>query len=101
MDCIEGLPKLGGKDVVLAVVDRLTKFAHCINLIHPFSTQEVARKFMDSVVKIHEVPKCIVSDRDKIFTSVLRQELFRSLGLGLHMSTAYHPQTDSQTERVN
>lgn len=101
MNFIEGLSNLEGKDVVLVVVDRLTKFSHSISLTHPFSAQEVARKFMDSMVKLHGVPKSIVSDRDKIFTSVFWQELFWSKGVGLHMSTAYHPQINGQTKRVN
>jgi len=101
MDFIERLPKSEGKDVVLVVVDRLTKFSHFISLTHPFSAQKEARKFMDSIVKLHGVPKSIISDRDKIFTSMFWQELFKSMEVGLHMSKAYHPQMDGQTERVN
>lgn len=101
MDFIEGLPKSEAKDVILVVADRLTKFAHFLSLTHPFSAQEVARLFLDLVGKIHGIPKTIVSDRDKIFTSSFWQELFRSLGVGLRMSTTYHCETDGQTERVN
>jgi len=64
MDFVDGLSKSKGKDVILVVVDRLTKFGHFLNLMHPFSAQEVARVFLDSVVKLHGVPKTIVSDRD-------------------------------------
>ena len=80
------------------VVDKLTKFAHFISFTYPFSALEVAKMFMVSLVRIHEVTKSIVSDRDKIFTSVFWQELFKSLGVRLHMSTTYHPQTYSQTK---
>ena len=101
MDFVEGLPKSEGKEVILVVVDRLTKFGHFISLLHPFSTQEVARIFLDLVVKLHGVPKTIVLDWDKIFTSNFWQKLFKKLGVGLQLSIAYHPQTDDQTERVN
>lgn len=71
MDFIEGLPKSEGRGNTLVVVDRLTKFAHFIGLTHPFTTQDVARVFLDQVVKIHGVPKTIISNRDKIFTNLL------------------------------
>ena len=69
MDFIEGLLKSEGKDNVLVVVDRFTKFAHFIGLSHPYIAQEVARAFMDRVVALHGVTSVIISDRDKIFTS--------------------------------
>lgn len=83
----------------MVVVDRFTKFAHFICLTHPYSAQEVARVFLDQVMKLHGVPNSIVFDRDKIFTSLFWQELMRSLGVKLKMPTAYHPQTDGQTKR--
>ena len=63
MDFIEGLPKSEGKDNILVVVDRLTKFAHFIRLTHPYTTQELTRVFMDQMVKLHGTPKSIISDR--------------------------------------
>ena len=101
MDFIEGLPKLEGKDIILVVVDRLTKFAHFIGLTHPYIAQEVARIFLDQVVKLHGIPESIVLGCDKIFTSLLWQELMKALGTKLNMSIAYHPQLDGQIERVN
>ena len=101
IDFVEGLPRLEGKDNILVVVDRLTKFAHFIELAHPYTTQEVARVFLDRVVALHGVPKFIISDRDKIFTSLLWQELMKALRTKLNTFTAYHPQSDGQTERVN
>ena len=101
MDFIEGLPKSEGYDVILVIVDRFTKCAHFIPIRHPFTAPTIARAVFDNVVKLHGMPKTIVSDRDKIFTSTVWTELFRLLGTRLLFSSAYHPQTDGQTERVN
>jgi Integrase zinc binding domain/Integrase core domain len=101
MDFIEKLPKSEGKDTILVVVDKLTKYAYFLPLAHPFSAPQVVKLFINNVHKLHEVPKYIVSDRDKIFTSEFWKELSKKLGTTLHFSTAYHPQTDGQTERVN
>ena len=94
MDFIEGLPKYEGKDYIMVIVDRLTKYGHFIGLVHPYIAQEVARVFLDQVIKLHGAPKAIVSDRNKIFTSLLWKELMGLLGVKLHMSIAYHPESD-------
>lgn len=101
MDFIEGLPKSERYDTILVVVDRFSKYAHFIPLTHPFNAQVVAQAVFDNVVKLHGIPKTIVSDRDKIFTAHFWTELFKLMGTKLTMSTAYHPQTDRQSERVN
>jgi hypothetical protein len=101
MDFIEGLPKSSGSNCILVVVDKFSKYAHFIPLAHPFTAFQVAVSYMNSVFKLHGLPTAIVSDRDKVFTSHVWQELFKLLGTDLKMSSAYHPQTDGQTERVN
>jgi hypothetical protein len=101
MDFIEGLPKSEGKEVILVVVDRFSKYAHFMALIHPYSASSVARVFMDNVYKLHGLPATIVNDRDPVFLSHFWQQLFQHQGVNLHHSTAYHPQSNGQTEVVN
>lgn len=83
------------------VVDRFTKYCHLISLTHPYTASKIANEFLDSVVKLHGIPQAIISDHDPIFISTFWRELFTSLGTKIKLSTAYHPQTDGQTERVN
>jgi hypothetical protein len=101
MDFVEGLHKSSNKNAILVVVDGLTKYAHFLALSHPFTAQTMAQLFIDHKFKLHGLPAAIVIDRDKIFTSRLWQDLFKSLKVSLQFSSAYHPQTDGQIERVN
>ncbi|KAJ4745297.1 polyprotein [Rhynchospora pubera] len=101
LDFISGLPRSEGKDVILVVVDRLTKYAHLMALKHPYKAADVAQLFIENVYKLHGLPTDIVSDRDPLFTSKFWRELMDKLGIKLNLSTAYHPQSDGQTERVN
>lgn len=94
LDIIERLPSSQGKDMILVVVDRLNKFAHFISLSHSFLEKTMTEKFIGGVVKLHGMPKSIVSDRDPIFISKFWQYFFNMSGTQLKMSSAYYPQTN-------
>ena len=101
MDFIVDSPKSGNKSFIMVVVDRLSKYAYFCALQHPFTPSNVDQLFMDQVFKLHGMPNSIVSDRDPTFTSNFWQELFKLQCTQFHLSSAYHPQTDGQTEVVN
>lgn len=101
MDFIEGLPPSERYNSILVVVDKFTKYGHFLPLSHPFTAMQVAQLYMNQVYKLHGLPKAIISDRDRIFTSAIWQRLFRLSDTKLMMSSSYHPQTDGQTECLN
>ncbi|MCH79343.1 hypothetical protein A2U01_0000091, partial [Trifolium medium] len=101
IDFITGLPKSKGFDAILVVVDRLSKYSHFILLKHPYSAKSIAELFVKEIVRLHGIPSSIVSDRDPIFMSHFWGELFKLQGTTLKMSSAYHPETDGQTEVIN
>jgi hypothetical protein len=101
MDFITGLPPSHVFTTIMVIVDRLTKYAHFIPMKTDYTSKSVAEVFMHNIVKLHGLPKSIVSDRDKVFTSAFWQHLFKLQGTTLAMSSAYHPQSDGQTEVVN
>ncbi|KAF4415710.1 Transposon Ty3-I Gag-Pol polyprotein [Colletotrichum fructicola] len=107
LDFIVKLPKsrepLTGThfDSVLVIVDRLTKYAYFIPYKEASNAEECAYTFLKYIIANHGTPKEIVSDRDKIFTSNFWKSIMSHLGIKQSMSTAFHPQTDGQTERIN
>jgi hypothetical protein len=102
MDFIVGLPRTrAGYDSIWVVVGRLTKPAHFIPAKTNYSSAVLAELYMSRIVCLHGVPKKIVSDRGTQFTSHFWQQLHEALGTHLNFSSAYHPQTDGQTERTN
>jgi len=100
-DFITKLPLAQGYDLILVVVDRLTKMVHFILTTEKTMAEGLARLFRDNVWKLHGLPKSIISDRGPQFAVGLMQELNRILGIESKMSMAFHPQTDGQMERVN
>lgn len=86
MDFIEGLPLSENKDLILVVVDIFTKYSHFLSMKHPITVKQVANVF-----KLHGLPTVIVTDHDRIFTSHLWQDMFKSLDVKLHFNTAYQP----------
>jgi hypothetical protein len=102
MDFVVGLPKTQkGHDSIWVIVDRLTKFAHFLPVRTTYGGEKLAKLYIENIVKLHGVPSRIVSDRGTQFTSRFWKSLHKAMGTKLDFSSAYHPHTDGQTERVN
>ncbi|EOY16856.1 Retrotransposon protein [Theobroma cacao] len=101
MDFVTGLPRTsGGYDSIWIVVDRLTKSAHFLPVKTTYGAAQYARVYVDEIVRLHGIPISIVSDRGAQFTSRFWGKLQEALGTKLDFSTAFHPQTDGQSERT-
>ena len=101
MDFVVGLLNTMGKyDSIWVIVDRLTKSAHFIPVKVTYNGEKLARLYISEVVRLHGVPLSIISDRGILFTSKFWRTLQAELGTRLDLSTAFHPQTDGQSERT-
>lgn len=101
-DFITGLPESEGQDTILVVVDRFSKGVHLIPCKEEgLDAEKTARLFLDNVWKLHGTPLQTVSDRGTQFNNQFMKRLNELLGIKGSLSTAYHPQSDGQTERLN
>lgn len=101
MDFIVGLPRTkSNHDAIWVIIDRLTKSAHFLPINERFSMDKLIHMYLKEIVTRHGVPVSIVSDRDPRFNSRFWKQFQEHLGTRLKMSTAYHPQTDGQSERT-
>jgi hypothetical protein len=102
MDFIVGLPLIGHKfNSIWVIVDRLTKSAHFIPVHTRYRAEKYAKLYISRILCLHGVPKTIISDQGPQFIARFSEQLYASLGTHLIHSSAYHPQTDGQTERIN
>ena len=101
MDFIVGLPEPGRHTKIWVVVDRFSKMAHFIPLSTETTIKEIANIFLREVWRLHGLPNSVVSDRDSRFQSKFWLGMIELLDVNVRMSTAFHPQTDGQRERVN
>lgn len=101
MDFIIELSMVRGKSVIIVVVDRLSKYCHLGVLTASYTAGEVAEFFLQQVVRLHGVPKLVVSYCNKVFVSKFWRKLMAKSGTMLKMSSTFHPETDSQTEVTN
>ena len=101
VDFIMKLPIVAGKDVILVVCNRLSKMMYFVATMEGTLVEGLARLFRDNMWKLHRLPESVVSDREPQFATELTKELNQMLGIETRLSTAFHPQTDGQMERMN
>jgi hypothetical protein len=102
MDFIVGLPRtLHGYNSIWVIMDRLTKSAHFIPVVTTYRVRQYTELYISNIVRYHGIPKTIIPDRGSIFVARFWEQLHECLGTHLIRSSAYHPQTGGQTERVN
>ncbi|KAH0614661.1 uncharacterized protein H6S33_000297 [Morchella sextelata] len=98
MDFVTDLPESDGYNAILVVVDRLTKMRHLIPTTKEADSKGVVRLYIDNVWKLHGLPETMVSDRGTQFVAEFWRSLCDRLEISPKFSTAFHPQTDGQTE---
>jgi len=101
VDFITKLLVVAGKDAILVVCDRLSKIMHFVATTEEISAEGLARLFRDNMWKLHRLLESVMSDRRPQFVAELTKELNQMLGIKTKLSTAFHPQTDAQTEQMN
>ena len=101
IDIIGPLPKLNRMDAIVVIVDQLTKMIRLKATTTNISLEGIAKIYRDDIWKLHGIPRKILSDKGLQFASKFMEELTKVLGTKRQLSTAYHPQTDGQTERIN
>jgi hypothetical protein len=102
MDFVVGLPRTPkGNDSVWVIVDHLTKVAHFVPVKTQHQTERLAELYVEHILRLHEAPKSIVSDRGPQFVAKFWRSFHKLMGTTLNYSTTFHPQTDGQIERVN
>ena len=101
MDFIEALPRSDGFDTIWVIVDCLSKYSHFVPLRHPFNAKCLARLFVKEIIRLHGIPKSIVSDRSNIFMGTFWKEIHKLQGTKLNFTSAYHLESDGQSEVVN
>ncbi|QRW23994.1 Retrotransposable element Tf2 protein [Rhizoctonia solani] len=100
-DMIVDLPKDRSNDSILVIVDSFTKYGIFVKCSKKLKAPELAELFLEHVWKRHGMPEKTVSDRGRVFNNKFLRALYKRLGIDPHFSSAYHPQSDGQTERVN
>ena len=95
------LPIVARKDTILVVCDRLSKMTHFVVTTEETLVEGLVRLFRNNIWKLHRLPESVVLDREPQFAVELTKELNRILGIKTKLSTAFHPQTDRQTEQMN
>jgi hypothetical protein len=102
MDFINRLPRTPrGNDSIWVIVNRLTKVTHFIPVRTMYGRDKLAKLYIDNILKLHGIPKLIISDQGAQFVSKFYRSLHQALKTNLDFSSTYHPQTDGQTKRVN
>ena len=88
-------------DAIVVIMDRFTKMIHLKATTTNISSEEIAKIYQDNIWKLHRIPRKILSDKRPQFALKFMEKLTKALGMKRQLSTAYHPQTDGQTERIN
>jgi transposase InsO family protein len=101
MDFITGLPEVDNCNALWVIMDRLTKMSHFVVCKDTMGLQDVVEGFILHVVRAHGPPNSIISDRGSLFTSTFWKQIMMAMGTTQNLSTAFHPETDGQSERTN